>query len=94
MRDDDFEWDDARARTNAARHRVTFEAARDVFDDPFATGWLDDRETYGEVRYVTLGAVNGRLLSVSYTIRSDRIRIISARGADPREHRRYHEQDT
>lgn len=54
MRDDDFEWGDAKARTNATRHRVTFEAARDVFDDPFATGWLDNREPYGEVRYARL----------------------------------------
>ncbi len=94
MRDDQFEWDDAKARTNIARHGVAFEAARDAFNDPFAMDWLDDREHYGEVRHVTLGTVNGRLLSVSYTIRNDRIRVISARGADPRERRRYHEPDT
>jgi len=94
MRDDDFEWDDAKARANIARHGVSFEAARDVFDDLFSVGWMDDRENHHEARYVVLGLVDSRLLSVIYTIRNDRIRLISARGAEPRERRIYHEKDT
>lgn len=43
MRDDDFEWDDAKARANIARHDLSFETARKVFSDPLALGWLDDR---------------------------------------------------
>ncbi|MDP1965269.1 MAG: BrnT family toxin [Reyranella sp.] len=92
MRDDQFEWDDAKAAANITRHRVPFDAARDAFDDPFAIGWLDDRERYGETRCVTLGMAEGRLLSVVHTMRDTRIRIISARGANPRERRLYHEQ--
>jgi uncharacterized DUF497 family protein len=72
---------------------VTFEAARDVFKDPFALEWLDDRESYGEDRYVIIGMVEGRLLFVAYTMRGDAIRIISARGAGPHERRRYHEDN-
>ena len=90
MRDDDFEWDDAKARANIARHRVTFEMAREALDDPFTVGWLDESERYGEDRYVALGMVEGRLLNVVYTMRDHRIRLISARGAEPWERRLYH----
>lgn len=92
MGDDPFEWDDVKAAANAAKHGVTFETARLVFRDPFALDWQDRRFAYDEERYVTIGLVAGRLLTVAYALRSDRIRIISARGAVPYEQRRY-EQD-
>lgn len=94
MRDDDFEWDDGKARANIARHGVTFEMAREAFEDPFALGWRDDSERYDEDRYVMLGMVEERLLSVVHTTRDDRIRVISARGAEPWERRRYHGANT
>jgi hypothetical protein len=93
MRDDVFEWDDAKSAANYADHGVTFEAARAVFHDPFALDWFDDREDYGEDRYATVGVVEGRLLFVAYTMRGERVRIISARGAEPLERRRYHEEN-
>jgi len=94
MNDDDFAWDDAKAAQNYTDHGVTFEAAKAVFKDPFAIERLDDRENYGEDRYVILGMVDGRILSVVYTMRNGTIRIISARGAEPHERRRYHEDNT
>ena len=94
MNDEEFEWDDAKAAANDAKHGVTFEMARDAFDDPFAVIWDDDSGGYGEDRYRLLGMVNNRLLFVSYTMRDDRARIISARGATPYEQRRYHEENS
>jgi uncharacterized DUF497 family protein len=64
---------------------------RRVFQDPFAIDWLDDSEDYGEDRYAIIGAAYGRLLYVAFTMRGPRIRIISARGAEPYERRQYHE---
>ena len=93
MTDVEFEWDDAKAASNYANHGVTFDMASAVFRDPFAIDWLDEREAYGEARYVTIGMVDGRLLYVAYTMRGDRIRIVSARGAEPHERRQYHEDD-
>ena len=93
MTDDEFEWDDAKAASNHAAHGVTFDMARSVFQDPFAIDWFDDREAYDEARYATIGMVDGRLLYVAYTMRGDRIRIISARGAEPHERRQYHKDD-
>jgi uncharacterized DUF497 family protein len=93
MEDDKFVWSDKKAVSNYVDHGVTFEAARDVFNDPFAVEWLDDREPYGEDRYVILGIVENRLLYVAYTMRAEKIRIISARKAEPHERRRYHEEN-
>jgi uncharacterized DUF497 family protein len=93
MTDAIFEWDEIKAAKNYALHGVSFEAARDVFKDPFAIEWLDAREHYGEDRFVIIGMAAGRLLYVAYTMRGDMIRIISARGAEPYERRRYHEEN-
>jgi uncharacterized protein len=94
MKADVFEWDDAKAAANVAKRGVSSEIARDVFKDPFALDWLDQREDYGEPRHVTIGMVEGRLLYVAYTMRDDVIRIISARGAEPYERRRCHEENS
>jgi uncharacterized protein len=42
MKEDDFEWDTAKAAGNYATHGVSFETARDVFKDSFALDWVDD----------------------------------------------------
>jgi uncharacterized DUF497 family protein len=94
MREGGFEWDDAKAAANYATHGVRFEAAREVFKDPFAIEQLDDRKDYGEDRFTIIGLVDGRLLFVAYTMRGETIRIISARGAQPHERRYYHEENS
>jgi uncharacterized DUF497 family protein len=58
---------------------VSFEVAKTVFQDAFAIDRLDDRENYGEERFVIIGMAKGHiLLFVAYTERGERIRIISA----------------
>jgi uncharacterized DUF497 family protein len=94
MQDDDFEWDDRKAAFNRARHGVSFELARRVFDDPFAVEWRDESEDYGEERYAIIGMSEGRLLYVAFTMRGARLRLISARGAEPHERRDYHEDES
>ena len=94
MKEPEFEWDAIKAARNESDHGVTFEMARDVFKDPFAVEWLDDREDYGEDRYVIIGVVKNHLLFVAYTLRGEAIRIISARGAEPHERRQYHEENS
>ena len=86
-----FRWDPKKAADNLRRHKVSFETARGVFDDPFALDDIDDREDYGEERSNILGMVEGRLLVVTYTLRAGTTRIISARKAEPHEKRTYHE---
>jgi len=84
MRNDDFEWDDEKAAQNLANHGVSFEAACLAFSDAFAVVREDRRQKYGEDRFILLGMVQARLLAVSYTMRDERVRIISARIAESR----------
>jgi uncharacterized DUF497 family protein len=86
MNADDFEWDDAKAAANLANHGVSFDQARDAFDDPFAIDFVDDREDYGEQRLILFGMLENRLLIVAHTLRGDKVRIISAREAEPHLH--------
>ncbi|HVT28210.1 MAG TPA: BrnT family toxin [Lacipirellulaceae bacterium] len=93
MQDEFFEWDDDKAARNWRDHAVTFDMAREVFSDGFAVDWLDDGQSEDEYRYSIIGMVESRLLFVAYTLRGGRIRIISARKAEPYERRRYHDEN-
>ena len=93
MTSDDFDWDKAKAAANLAKHGVSFEQAREAFNDPFAISFEDDREDYSEDRLILFGMVENRLLVVVHTLRGDKVRIISAREAEPQERRKYHEEN-
>jgi uncharacterized protein len=94
MEDDQFEWDDDKAARNLIKHNVSFEEATSVFRDPLAKDDPDDREIYGEERFIHIGMVGNRLLSVIYTERDDKIRIISARKATKHEQNYYRQSAT
>jgi uncharacterized DUF497 family protein len=87
-----FQWDDKKARENFRDHKIRFEEAATVFDDPHYV----IREDYYEFeeRWQIIGmADNCVLLLVVHTTRKNSkmeiIRIISARPADHRERRLY-----
>ena len=82
-----FEWDEAKAAENYVKHGVSFETAIKVFWDPFGIERLDDREDYGEERFILIGTAEEAVITVVYTERNGRFRIISARRAT------RHEQD-
>ena len=88
-----FEWDDAKAQANLAKHGVSFEEAAAVFGDPLALTFPDPDHSIGENRCLTFGvSQTDRLLIVVHTERSHSIRIISARKAT-RHERGIYEQD-
>jgi uncharacterized protein len=93
MDDDAFEWDAAKAAENATKHGVDFETARQVFRDPFAIELLDDRENYGEDRFILIGIAESVVLTVVHTERNSRIRLISARRATKHEQDDYFAQN-
>ena len=79
----DFEWDDAKAASNLAKHGVSFPEAATVFADPLAV-YLDDGSGIGNM--VIIGSsLRGRVLYVVHVERGPRDLIISARLAVPRE---------
>jgi Uncharacterized protein conserved in bacteria len=86
-----FEWNAEKAETNQNKHGVSFDEASTVFGDRSARIFDDEVHSYYEKRHAIVGHSNqNRLLIVSYTERQDdRIRIISARAATPREARNY-----
>jgi len=88
-----FVWDEEKSRRNLAKHKVSFETAKLVFDDPHAVSRLDRVED-GEERWQTLGLAGGVvILLVAHTYREEggeeEIRIISARKATARERTVY-----
>ena len=90
-----FEWDDAKNRHNLSKHKISFETARLVFDDPGVLSLLE-REVDGEERWQSLGLIHGAVLVVvAHTYRDtpggEVVRIISARKATPAERRRHEE---
>ena len=91
-----FEWSRHKEEANRAKHGVSFELAKLVFDDPRHLS-IQDRYVAGEERWQTLGLVSGVLvLLVAHTYQEQSseevIRIISARRTTPKERKRY-EQD-
>ena len=84
MRSDAFEWDDTKAEINYGKHRVSFEKAIGVFDDPFARTFPDRDHSFGEEREITFGTTFfGDLLVVGHTYRDGRIRS-TAHGTRPK----------
>jgi uncharacterized protein len=88
-----FEWDETKNSANRAKHHVSFETARDVFDDPLHVSNLD-RVVDGEQRWKTIGVIGAlSLIVVAHTYRDDDgdeiVRIISARLASRHERREY-----
>jgi uncharacterized protein len=81
-----------KAAINERDHGISFEMARAAFRDAFSIGRVDLRHDDPEERFALLGMIDDRLLFVSYTLRGERIRIISARKAEPHERRRYHNE--
>lgn len=87
----EYEWDARKAAANVAKHGIDFADAVTVLEDELAVTIPDEpSHEKGEERFVTLGAdAEGRILVVVFTWRGERIRLISARRADPRERRDY-----
>ena len=87
-----FEWDDAKARANVAKHGIDFVIAQRIFDGPVLTR-PDTRRDYGEARHVSVGRVGPAVIVVAHTTRGDRRRrLISARPASRKERRSYDER--
>lgn len=87
-----FEWNENKAASNLLKHGVTFEEAKNVFDDPLYVDFYDPDHSESEERYLIIGESNrGQLLIVSYTEKGNSIRLISAREVTRAEREAYEE---
>jgi hypothetical protein len=85
------EWDPRKAKLNARKHGGQFADAVAVLEDERALT-IADLSSSEEERWVTTGLDPlGRVIVVVYTWRGQHARLISARGATPRERRSYEE---
>ena len=89
-----FEWNPDKATRNFEKHKVSFDEARTVFDDPMFVTVIDDEHSNDEERYITIGlSRKARLLVVAHTDRSGQVRIISVRKATGKEELFYAEAE-
>lgn len=88
----DFEWDNAKAQSNLAKHGVSFEEASTVFLD---LHYLLRPDESGTDRFVALGlSMRARILLVVHVERGAQVRIISARMATRAERDNYERRKT
>ena len=85
----EFEWDPVKAQANLRKHKVPFLVACEAFKDGNRLEFSDFSSEYNEERWIVLCRVGQNVLSVVYTQRGQRIRLISARRADTHEQRTY-----
>ncbi|MGO8737096.1 MAG: BrnT family toxin [Terriglobia bacterium] len=88
-----FAWNENRNRINRRKHGVSFEAAVRVFEDPGAVSFVE-RVIEGQERWHTIGVAGSvAILLVVHTVEEkngeEKVRIISARKAAPRERALY-----
>jgi uncharacterized DUF497 family protein len=85
-----FEWHPVKAASNLKKHKVSFEEASTVFKDTRRIEAPDRWHSDDEQRYLGIGkSIEGRVLSIYYTFRADRIRMISARVSERWERNEY-----
>jgi uncharacterized DUF497 family protein len=87
-----FDWDEGNNRKSLGKHGVATAEAEQIFVDMRLLLADDVKHSQNEPRYQALGCTaDGRLLHVTFTLRSDgtKIRVISARDANRKERFRY-----
>ncbi len=89
--DFEFEWDEEKNEQNIRDHGIDFNDAKEIFDGPTIES-LDADHSVEEDRYTAYGMATDRVLRVTYTMRGEVYRLISARKADRNDTRRYYEK--
>ena len=86
----DFEWDYAKNIMNLRKHGISFEEAKLIFEGQVVSK-IDNRLDYGEVRTISIGAIEDAIIVVVvHTDRNRTTRIISARLANKRERSQFY----
>ena len=85
-----FTWDPNKETINIDKHGVDFTIAVKVFMDVKRKIFTDSQHSKSETRYFCIGKVNNKILTVRFSYRKDKIRIIGA--GYWRKGRRYYEK--
>ncbi len=88
-----FVWDRRKNQVNIDKHGLDFADAVRVFENPLLVN-LDDRQDYGEERWIGIGLLDMRVVVIVFTeLESDLIRIISFRKATSDERKKYEQTE-
>lgn len=86
----EFDWDGGNAEKNWQRHRVSQSECEEIFFNRPLVVADDELHSEDEPRLYALGQTDGgRLLFVAYTVRGEKVRVISARDMTRRERKVY-----
>ena len=86
-----YEWDERKRKSNLRKHGFDFFDAPSVFRGVTLTV-ADDREDYGEGRFITFGLLRNTVVAVAHTEDPGMIRLISMRKATRCEEESYYAQ--
>ena len=87
-----FEWDKGNIDKNIEKHGITLKGAEEFFLDENLLLIEDIDHSQKEKRYIAIGkTVQSKILFAAFTIRKNKIRIISVRKANKKERRQYEE---
>ncbi len=86
-----FEWDKGNIKKNFVKHNVTTQESEEVFsNEPFLVSEDIKHSTGLEQRFQALGKTKlGRKLFISFTVRIDKVRVISVRDMNRKEEVTY-----
>lgn len=84
----ELEWDENKRLSTLENRGLDFADAAKIFSGK-TLEHTDDREEYGEIRYVTIGRLGQRMVMLVWTPRHPARRIISMRACDEQERKRY-----
>ena len=88
-----FEWDSGNRNKNLARHQVTTQECEEVFFNQNRKTQIDALHSKNEERYILIGNTKrSRLLYIIFTVRKEKVRIISARDINKKERKLYEEK--
>ena len=86
----EFEWDKGNIHKSYKKHNISPNQAEEIFKDVNAFFKRDTSHSKYEIRYVAIGKTSSdKILYIVFTIRKDKIRIISARRCNIKERRLY-----
>lgn len=86
-----FDWDENKNTINISKHGIDFNDIPEAFDNEMLIK-KDEREDYGEDRFIGIGKIMSVEIVIVWTIRGDKIRIISARQANKKERKIYNDK--
>ena len=88
-----FDWDEHNQYKNWHKHQVKFRECEQVFSNAPLKIFPDPKHSQKEIRFLAYGVTNKlRQLTIIFTIRNKKIRVISARNQNKKEKRVYEEK--